>query len=64
MANISIRMDDDLKAKAEELFDDLGMNMTTAFTIFVKQAIREQVIPFSISREIPNEETLAAIKEV
>lgn len=64
MANISIRMDDNLKAKAEELFDDLGMNMTTAFTIFVKQAIREQVIPFSISREIPNEETLAAIKEV
>lgn len=64
MANISIRMDDDLKAKAEELFDDLGMNMTTAFTIFVKQAIREQAIPFAISREIPNEETLAAIKEV
>lgn len=42
MANVSIRMDDNLKKQAEDLFNDLGMNLTTAFTIFVKQAIREQ----------------------
>ena len=42
MANVSIIMDDALKKQAEELFNDLGMNLTTAFTIFVKQAIREK----------------------
>lgn len=62
--NITMRMDEDLKAQAEELFADLGLNMTSAFTIFVKQAIREQQIPFMISREIPNEETLEAMEEV
>ena len=50
MANVSIRMDDALKKQAEELFNDLGMNLTTAFTIFVKQAIREQGIPFEITK--------------
>ena len=64
MANISIRMDDELKRKAEELFNDLGMNLTTAFTVFVKQSLREQAIPFEISREIPNKETREAIEEV
>ena len=39
MANVSIRMDDALKKQAEDLFNDLGMNLTTAFTIFVKQSI-------------------------
>ncbi len=64
MANISIRMDDLLKQQAEELFSDLGMNLTTAFTIFVKQAVREQRIPFDITRDVPNRETQEAIKEV
>ena len=50
--------------QAEDLFNDLGMNLTTAFTIFVKQAIREQGIPFEITREIPNSETISAINEV
>ena len=50
--------------QAEDLFNDLGMNLTTAFTIFVKQAIREQGIPFEITREIPNSETMSAINEV
>ena len=59
MANISIRMEDKLKQQAEELFSDLGMNLTTAITIFVKQSIREQRIPFEITRE-----TLAALREV
>lgn len=40
------------------------MNLTTAFTIFVKQSLREQGIPFEITRDTPNAETLAAFKEV
>lgn len=39
--NISIRMDSDLKAQAERLFGELGMNLTTAFNIFVRQSLRE-----------------------
>lgn len=64
MANLTMRIDDELKKQAEELFNELGMNMTTAFTIFAKQAVREQRIPFEITREVPNAETLEAIREV
>lgn len=53
-----------VKKQAEDLFNGLGMNLTTAFTIFVKQAIREQGIPFEITRETLNGEILAAFKEV
>ena len=62
-ANISIRMDTELKAAAEELFADLGMNISTAFNIFVRQALREGRIPFMISRETPKAETMAALIE-
>ena len=62
--NVSIRMDEELKKQAEELFSDLGLNFTTAVTTFVKQSVREQRIPFSIGRNIPNEETILAIQEV
>ncbi len=51
-SNITIRMDKDLKDKADELFTDLGFNFTTAITAFVKQAVREQKIPFVISRDV------------
>ncbi len=62
--NVTIRMDEGLKKQAEELFSDLGLNMTTAFVAFAKQAVREQRIPFMISKNIPNAETKAAIKEI
>ncbi len=58
-ANISI--DEETKRKAQELFADFGMDLSTAINIFLRQAIRENAIPFMISRDIPNEETLAAM---
>ena len=61
--NISIRMDSDLKAQADALFNELGMNITTAFNIFVRQSLREGKIPFEISLNQPNRETLAALME-
>lgn len=61
--NISIRMDSDLKAQADALFNELGMNITTAFNIFVRQSLREGKIPFDISLKQPNRETLAALME-
>ncbi|MFA7185809.1 MAG: type II toxin-antitoxin system RelB/DinJ family antitoxin [Victivallales bacterium] len=61
--NLSIRIDAKLKQEAETLFADLGMNLTTAFNIFVRQAIRTQGIPFSVARDVPNQETLKAMEE-
>ena len=49
MARVSICIEDNLKERADKLFDDLGMNMTTAFTIFVKAAVRQRGIPFDLT---------------
>ena len=62
-SNISIRMDNDLKAAAEELYEELGMNLSTAFNIFVRQSLRERGIPFRISEGTPNRETVSAMLE-
>ncbi|MBQ7795535.1 MAG: type II toxin-antitoxin system RelB/DinJ family antitoxin [Lachnospiraceae bacterium] len=61
--NISIRMDTELKAAAEALFEELGMNLTTAFHIFVRQSLREGGIPFIITQNTPTKETVAAMLE-
>lgn len=61
--NISIRMDSELKKQADAFFSELGMNLSTAFNIFVRQSLREGRIPFDITLEKPNEETIAAMKE-
>ena len=61
--NLTIRIDKELKEQAEQLFSELGMNMTTAFTVFVRQAVRQGKIPFEISINIPNAETIAALEE-
>ncbi len=62
--NVTIRMDENLKKQAEELFSELGLSMTTALIVFTKQAVREQRLPFTISRNVPNAETLMAMDEV
>ena len=48
--NVTIRMDEKLKAQAEKLFSDLGLSLSSAITMFVKQAVREQRIPFEVKR--------------
>lgn len=49
--SITIRMDENLKKQAEALFDEMGLNMTTAFTIFTKAVVRQHKIPFEISAD-------------
>ena len=61
--NISIRIDAELKARADTLFSELGMNLSTAFNIFVRQSLREGGIPFVVRLEQPNKETVAAMLE-
>lgn len=48
---ITIRMDEKLKKQAEILFEDMGLNMTTAFTLFTKAVVRQNKIPFEISAD-------------
>ena len=57
-------MDADLKNKFEAFCKDVGMNMSTAFNVFAKKAVAEQRIPFSIGKDVPNQETLEALAEV
>ena len=62
--NMSIRMDTELKKQAEAMLSDMGLNMTTAMNMFLRQVVRQGRIPFEIATDIPNAETIAAIKEV
>ena len=49
MAQVNIRIDDDIKERADSLFSELGLNMTTAVNMFVRQVVRQGGIPFSIT---------------
>ena len=59
--NVTLRVDEDLKKQADTLFSELGLNLTTAFNIFLRQSVREQQIPFKVSKNVPNAVTLAAM---
>ena len=61
--NVTLRVDEDLKKQADALFSELGLNLTTAFNIFLRQSVREQKIPFQVSKNVPNAVTLAAMDE-
>ncbi len=65
MAKVStnITIDADVKRQAQELFADLGLDLSTAINIYLKKAIAMQSIPFAVSREVPNAETVAAMDE-
>lgn len=64
MANINIRVDDNLKLQAQELFSSLGMDMSTAMNIFLHQAVAFRGIPFVIQQPQYNAETEQAIQNV
>ena len=61
--NLNIRIDKDIKYQAEEIFNELGLNMTTAINLFLRTTIREHGIPFELKLDVPNETTAAAIDE-
>ena len=61
--NLNIRTDKDVKEQAEQLFAELGLNMTTAINLFLRTAIRKHGIPFDLILDEPNETTVAAIEE-
>ncbi len=61
--NLNIRTDKEIKECAEKIFSELGLNMTTAINMFLRTAIRENGIPFSMKLDVPNATTVAAIEE-
>lgn len=62
-ANINVRVDANLKKEADILFNDLGLNMSSAITMFLKSAVRCDGIPFEIRRNAFNAETRRALAE-
>ena len=62
---LTIRIDDALKADAEEVFEDIGLNLTTAITSFLKKCVAVNGMPFQLVRQkkTPHEVTLEAFKE-
>ncbi len=61
--NINVRVDASLKKDAENLFNDLGLNMSSAITMFLRNAVSYDGIPFEVRRLKPNTETKAALDE-
>lgn len=64
MAQISLRVDDEVKRGAEQVLSDIGLSMSAAINVFLRKVAREQRIPFELSAEAPNAETIEAIQEV
>lgn len=62
--NINIRMDEKLKREFDSLCNELGLTMTAAFNVFAKAMVRQQRIPFAVSMDVPNSETISALEEV
>ena len=61
--NLNIKTDRSVKEQSEQIFSDLGLNMTTAVNMFLRATIRENGIPFELKMEKPNRVTVSAIEE-
>ena len=63
-STMTIRMDPAVKAQAQKVFADLGMDMTTAITVFLRQAIRYNGFPFEVRNPEPNPLTYSVLEDV
>ena len=61
--NFSVRMDSDIKKQCEALYGELGINLTTAINVFLRQSLRAGGFPFDVRIEQPNKETIASMLE-
>lgn len=61
--NFRVRMDSDIKKQCEALYGELGVNLTTAINVFLRQSLRVGGFPFDVRIEQPNKETIAAMLE-
>ena len=49
MTNINIRADSEIKSKAQEIFNSLGLDMSTAINLFLRQTVRQKDLPFTLT---------------
>lgn len=61
--NFTVRMDSDLKKQCEALYKELGMNLTTAINVFLRQSLHAGGFPFEVRLKQPNKETISAMLE-
>ena len=61
--NFSVRMDSEIKKQCEALYGELGMSLTTAINVFLRQSLRAGGFPFEVRLDQPNKETIAAMLE-
>lgn len=60
---LDIRIDDELKERAEDVLDELGYTLTTAVDLFLRAVVRDRRLPFEVQWDHPNATTIAAIEE-
>ena len=61
--NFSVRMDSEIKKQCEAMYGELGINLTTAINVFLRQSLRVGGFPFEVRLDQPNKETVAAMLE-
>lgn len=61
--NFTCRLNNDIKKKSEAVFNELGINLTTAINVFLRESIRVGGFPFDVRLNRPNKETLSAMTE-
>ena len=61
--NFSVHIDSNIKKQCEAMYGELGINLTTAINVFLRQSLRVGGFPFDVRMEQPNKETIAAMME-
>lgn len=61
--NVNIRMDTETKQAFDRFCSEIGLSVSAAFNIFAKTVVREQRIPFELTTQVPNADTIAAVDE-
>lgn len=62
--SLTIRLDKTVKSQAQSIYSELGIDMTTAINVFLRQSIRSKGFPFDVNLRSPNKETLLAMHDV
>ena len=55
MSQIAVRVDDELKKEATEIFNELGLDMSTAVKLFLKQSVLTRSIPFEVKLDVDDD---------
>ena len=63
MINLNVRVDAEVKKQAEELYASLGLNLSSAINVFLRQSIEADGLPFPVRHQRPNAETLQSMQD-